>query len=94
MEKILSFFNDSGNEQSEEYIDYNHFADLWLQLLVPALDELKSNQKRQSKIYTLGDLTDSSVKLTEENIDWLLENSLYSNTLDEIIAACIIGVTP
>lgn len=91
IEKLLSFFADHKGHH-EDYIDYNHFADLWIQILVPALDHLKENQKRKTKILTLTDLTETHVQLNEQNLDWLLDNSQYANTLDEIVAACIIGV--
>lgn len=91
MEKLLTFFADNKSHH-DDYIDYNHFADLWIQLLVPALDLLKENQKKKTKILTLTDLTENHLELSEENLDWLLDNSQYASTLDEIIAACIIGV--
>ncbi|MBS1504021.1 MAG: hypothetical protein JST32_18265, partial [Bacteroidetes bacterium] len=91
MEKLLSFFADQKSHH-DDYIDYSHFADLWLQILIPALDTLKDNQKRKTKILTLTDLNDAHVQLEDRDLDWLLDNSQYANTLDEIVAACIIGV--
>lgn len=93
MEKLLSFFRQVQDQSSDDYIDYNHFSDLWLQILVPALDLLKNTKRRKTKIYTLQDLNENHINLDEEKIDWLLDNCQYSNTLDEIIASCIIGVT-
>jgi len=91
MEKLLTFFADNKCHH-DDYIDYNHFADLWIQLLIPVPDVLKENQKKKTKILTLTDLTDNHLELTAENLDWLLDNSQYASTLDEIIAGCIIGV--
>ncbi|MDO3641340.1 hypothetical protein [Mucilaginibacter sp. L3T2-6] len=53
---------------------------------------LKENQKKKTKILTLTDLNENQLELSEENLDWLLDNSQYASTLDEIIAACIISV--
>lgn len=90
-EKLIALFNPVFD--SEDYIDFDHFAVLWLTLLIPSLDKLKSIQTRRRKIYTLRDLTAKNFSLTSDNIDWLLENCQYSNTLDEMISACIIGVS-
>jgi hypothetical protein len=73
-------------------IDYNHFADLWLTLLLPALDEKRKNQVRQRTIITLKNIEVKDVKLDYEQLTWIYENCQYSNTLDEMIASCIIAV--
>jgi superfamily II DNA or RNA helicase len=87
---VLHLFNQ--NTEAEEFIDYDHFSELWLSLLIPVLDKLRNTRKRKRTIITLRDLTVKDVKLTNENLEWLLENCRYANTLDEIIAACIIGI--
>lgn len=89
-ERLIALFRSESD--LEEYIDFDHFADLWLSLLVPALDKLKGIQTRRRKIYTLRDLNQKNVKLTEDSLDWLLESCQYSNTLDEMISSCIIGI--
>lgn len=77
----------------EEYVDFSHFADLWLSILIPALDEMKSTRRRKRKILTLKDLKLKNVRPLESKLDWLLTNCQYSNTLDEMISSCIIAVT-
>jgi superfamily II DNA or RNA helicase len=90
-QKLLNLFN--LDLDADEYVDLGHFADLWLNILVPVLDNMKRIRVRKRKILTLKDLKLSNVKLTETQLDWILANCQYSNTLDEIISACIIGVT-
>lgn len=87
---VLELFNPL--PEAEDFIDYDHFAELWLSLLVPVLDKLRNTRKRKRTIITLKDLSIKDIKLTNENLEWLIENCRYAHTLDEIIAACIIGV--
>ena len=87
---VLDLFNPQ--LEAEDFIDYDHFAELWLSLLIPVLDKLRNTRKRKRTIITLKDLSTKEVKLTNENLEWLIENCRYAHTLDEIIAACIIGV--
>lgn len=75
------------------HVDLDHFADLWLTILIPELDKLKAAQTRRRKIYTLRDLNVRNVTITTERLDWLLENCQYSSTLDEMVSACIIGIS-
>jgi superfamily II DNA or RNA helicase len=89
-EKLLTLFNtDFG---PDDFIDLDHFADLWLAILTPALDTLKRTKTWKRKIYTLRDLNVKNTPLTGERLDWILANCQYSNTLDEMISACIIGI--
>ena len=90
IEKVLLLFD--SEPDAEEYVDLDHFSDLWLAILIPELDNLKRTVSRKRKIYTLHDLNASNVKLTANQVDWVLENCQYSNTLDEMISACIIGI--
>lgn len=90
-EKRLTLFNPESGD--DNYVDLDHFADLWLDILIPELDKLKAPKTKRRKIYTLKDLTHKNVKFNSEHMEWLLENCQYSNTLDEMISACIIGLT-
>lgn len=90
-QKIISLFE--LNIETDDYVDLDHFADLWLSILVPELDRLKSIKGRRRKIYTLRDLNSKNVSLTSEVLDWILENCRYANTLDEMISSCIIGIS-
>lgn len=53
----------------DEYVDPDHFATLWLTILIPELDKLKSIQMRRRKIYTLKDLDYKNVNITSERLD-------------------------
>jgi hypothetical protein len=74
-------------------VDLDQFADLWLNILFPELDVLKAEKVRRRKVYTLRDLNHQNVTLQSDHLIWLLENSQYANTLDQMVAACIIGVS-
>lgn len=89
-EKLLAFFKPESDD--DNYVDLDQFAGLWLDILVPRLDALKAQQTRRRKIYTLRDLKPANTELKGEQLIWLLENCQYSNTLDEMISACIIGI--
>lgn len=88
-EKLIKLFDPNADE---EYVDLDHFADLWLTILIPELDKLRAIQTKRRKIYTLRDLNIRNVTITTERLDWLLENCQYSSTLDEMVSACIIGI--
>jgi len=89
-QKLLSLFNTDAD--TDEYVDLDHFADLWLTILIPQLDKLRNDKSRRRKLYTLRDLNYRNVKLTSKNMEWMLEHCQYANTLDEMVAACIIGI--
>ena len=88
-DKILKLFDSNGDD---EYVDLDHFANLWLTILIPELDKLRAIPARRRKIYTLRDLNFRNVIITAERLDWLLENCQYSSTLDEMVSACIISI--
>lgn len=89
-EKLIALFDTKIDV--DEYVDLDHLATLWLTILIPELDKLKSIQMRRRKIYTLKDLDYKNVNITSERLDWLLESCQYSNTLDELVSACIIAI--
>jgi superfamily II DNA or RNA helicase len=76
----------------DNYVDLDQFANLWLDILIPELDKLKAEKTRIRKIYTLRDLSHKNVTINSDHLIWLLENCQYSNTLDEMISSCIIGL--
>jgi superfamily II DNA or RNA helicase len=90
IERLFKLFKQ--DPEMDDSIDYSHFADLWLTLLVPRLDELRRTKMRKRKIYTLKDLTFKEVNLTDEQLEWLFTNCQYTSTLDEIVASCIISL--
>lgn len=87
---ILEFFSAEFND--DNFIDLDHFADLWLAILVPEVDKLKRSAKRKQRVFTLRDVAKKGMALTDVQLDWLISNCRFANTLDEMIAACIIGV--
>jgi hypothetical protein len=89
-QRLLALFNPETEE--DNYVDLDRFADLWLDILIPELDKLKSQRARKRRLFTLLDLTYRNVVLNKDHLVWLLDNCHYSNTLDEMISACIIGL--
>lgn len=89
-QRLLDLFNPESED--DNYVDLDQFASLWLDILIPELDNLKAEKLRRRKIYTLRDLSHKNVMLNSNHLVWLLENCQYSNTLDEMISACIIGL--
>lgn len=75
-----------------EAVDLHHFADLWLQILQPALDEKRKAQKRKRKPLSLDDLTEDDVPLTAELMDFLLDEGQSASKIDEVVASCIISL--
>ncbi len=91
IDKLVNLFDE--NVENENMIDFNHFADLWLTILLPALDKKRQNRTpRSRKIFTIKDLRLKDIEITDEKLNWLHENCQYSDTLDELIASCIIAV--
>ncbi len=89
-EKLLNLFNPE--TEDDLYVDLDQFADLWLEILIPELDKLKGQKSRVRKIYTLKDLSHKNVTISSKQIEWLIENCQFSNTLDEMISSCIIAI--
>lgn len=90
LNNLLVLFNE--NNHDESVVDFNHFAELWFEILLPALDERRSELKRRSTIITMRDLTLNDLELTIPKLSELYERCQYANSLDEIIASCIIAV--
>ena len=88
--RLLAFFDTDAD--SDEWIDYNHFAELWLSILLPALDKLRNQVLRKRKIITLLDLKLNQVTLNDEDLLMMLENCQYASTLEQLVASCIIGI--
>lgn len=97
---LVPFFYNSGFKVNNQFlVNYSPAGRrlgkpiLWFFVLMPALDTLKKAQKRKRRIYTLKDLRLKDVKLNEKILNYLVENSQYADTLDEIVASCIIGIS-
>lgn len=79
-------------DNSSDYIlDFNHFADLWLQLLQPVLDKKRKARLRVRKVISLRDVKPKDITLSREILQWLLDSSQYNNNLDEMIVSCIVA---
>lgn len=87
---LLTLFKSELNDNS--IIDYDKFAELWLTVLQPALDEKRDKQMRKRKVITLRDLNDKDVKLDEKTLLNIYDSCQVATTLDEMIAACIIAI--
>ncbi len=87
---LINLFDPETNDNS--IIDYDKFAEMWLVILQPALDEKRKNQLRKRKIITLRDLTFKDVRLDEATLTSIYENCQIATTLDEMIASCIIAI--
>lgn len=90
IEKLLLLFDADGIV--EDWIDYSHFADLWLAQLLPVLDRLRNERRRRRKIITLLDIKLKDVDFSQPVLKSILEGCHLASTLDELIASCIIGL--
>lgn len=79
-------------ENSSDFIlDFNHFADLWLEILQPVLDKKRKAQIRKRKVISLKDIKPKDINLTTDILQWLLDSCQYNNNLDEMIVSCIVA---
>jgi len=79
-------------DNSSDYIlDFNHFADLWLEVLQPILDSKRKAQIRQRKVISLRDVKPQDIILKAETLQMLIDSCQYNNNLDEMIVSCIIA---
>ncbi len=79
-------------DNSSDYIlDFNHFADLWLEILQPILDAKRKAQVRQRKVISLRDIKPVDINLDTETLQHLIDSCQYNNNLDEMIVSCIIA---
>jgi len=46
-EKVLELFNPETD--TDNYVDLDHFADLWLDILSPELDKLKMQKSKEGR---------------------------------------------
>ncbi len=88
--RLLALFGPDQNDNS--IVDYDKFAELWLSVLQPALDEKRNKQLRKRKVITLRDLTEKDINLDEKILQNIYDHCQVATTLDEMIAACIIAI--
>lgn len=87
---VLEIFNI--DNASDYILDFNHFADLWLEILQPVLDKKRKAQLRKRKVISLRDIKPKELSLSTETLQWLLDSCQYNNNLDEMIVSCIIAI--
>lgn len=75
-------------------VDFAQFADQWIDILQPYLDEKRTNTKRKRVVYNLSSLPRShkAIDLSKELLQNILDNCPYTEEIDMKIASCIIGV--
>jgi hypothetical protein len=83
--QLLNFFDPIPDVDG--WIDYNHFAELWLVILLPALDGVRNERPKRKWTVTLGDLKVHQVNLDIKVLNEMLENCRYASTLDEVIVS-------
>lgn len=80
-------------DNSSDYIlDFNHFSDLWLEILQPILDAKRKAQIRKRKVISLRDIKPKDIHLTSDILQRLIDSCQYNNNLDEMIVSCIIAI--
>ena len=89
IKSIIEIFN--VDTVSDYVLDFNHFADLWLEILQPVLDKKRKLQIRKRKVISLKDIKPKDISLSIETLQRLIESCQYNNNLDEMIVSCIIG---
>jgi len=87
----ISLFNPS---IKDEVVDYNSLAKLWLEILQPAIDQLRNKRKNRRKALNLSALKDNwkSISLNEDVLKRILEKCETTETIDHRIATCIVGI--
>lgn len=89
IDQLLEFLS----KKPQFIIDYEHFADEWITVLQPYLDEKRSNQGRRKKLFNLNNLkNDRSIIFNEKILLKLVNNTRFTEDIDSKIASCIIGV--
>jgi hypothetical protein len=74
-------------------IDYEHFADEWITILQPYLNEKRANQGRRRKLFNLNSLKNNKqIILDQKTLSKIVNNTRFTEDIDSKIASCIIGV--
>tara|TARA_R110001599_G_C12256926_1_gene660133 strand:+ start:590 stop:3820 length:3231 start_codon:yes stop_codon:yes gene_type:complete len=75
-------------------VDFEQFANQWIDILQPYLDAKRANTKRKRVVYNLYSLTrgHKAIDLSKDLLQSVLDNCLYTDEIDMKIASCIIGV--
>lgn len=80
-------------EKRDLIVDYYEFAQQWIEILQPYLDEKRAGDKRKRKVYNLYSLERDykRIDLSNEQLQQIIDQCPYTEQIDQKIAACIIG---
>ncbi|MEI9918939.1 MAG: SNF2-related protein [Bacteroidota bacterium] len=92
IQEVLRLFNASSKEF---IIDYYRFAEQWIKILQPYLNEKREQAKRKRRVFNLNSLVKDhrTIKLSHPLLLQILENCPYTDRVDNKIVSCIIGVS-
>ena len=91
IQKVHQLFSPTASEDS---VDLERFAATWLDLLQPRLDERRRKVRSKRQFVSIADLPAHALEayFTKEELDLLLDSAEYTISLEQQIAACIVGV--
>jgi superfamily II DNA or RNA helicase len=90
--EVIKLFKHSAREM---IVDYYKFAEQWIQILQPYLDEKRDNSKRKRTVYNFNSLArdHKKIQFSIEVLDQIIKNCPFTEKIDARIVACIIGVS-
>jgi len=93
-QKLIEVRNLFKQSSREMIVDYYKFAEHWIQLLQPYLDEKRAKAKRKRTVYNFGTLVRDykRIELSLDVLEHIVKNCRYTEKIDNRIVACIIGV--
>lgn len=91
IQQNIALFNITNRD---EVIDYYSLANLWLEILQPELEKLRNRRINRRRALNLNALKEhwKSVKLNEKLLQNILNRCETTDTIDNRIAACIVGI--
>ena len=91
IKKLIDLFH-----PKKKAIDFEIYAEIWIDKLQPYLDEKRSRYKTSKKVYNLNSLKTPSeinkINFTLEELISMLHNLPIYEKIDNKIASCIVGV--
>tara|TARA_R110002051_G_scaffold181774_1_gene251342 strand:+ start:107471 stop:110713 length:3243 start_codon:yes stop_codon:yes gene_type:complete len=91
IKKLIDLFH-----PKKKAIDFEAYAELWIDKLQPFLDEKRSRYKTSKRVYNLNSLKTSAeikkINFTLEELKIILHNLPIYEKVDSKIASCIVGV--
>jgi hypothetical protein len=91
IDKVQKLFSVDHPEE-HGIVDYYLFAQNWLDILQPVLNKKRRASRKKRYVISLNDLTEREVLLPDNQLEQLYKNCPYTETIDEKVAACIIGI--